>query len=137
MELRVLDKAVFDKGSRRTTRYGYVVATARAARTGIQTYTGDEMGMPDKDIVRVYRPDSEVFQKDSIESFAYKPVTDNHPSHLVDVTNHKDFSVGFLGADVMRDGDKVAVSLMLTDQDIIDKVNNCLLYTSPSPRDRG
>ena len=25
----------------------------------------------------------------------------------------------------------------ITDNEIIDLINNCLLYTSPSPRDRG
>jgi len=121
--MRLLEKAVFDKGTRRTTRYGFVVATAHAARVGIQTYTGDEMGMPEKDVVRVYRPESEVFQKDSLASFGYKAITDNHPPVLVDASNHKEYARGFIDGDVARDGDRVKISLMLTDQDLIDKVN--------------
>ncbi len=43
-------------GDRRTTQDGYLVAAARIARTGVQTYSGAEMGRTDLATVRVWRP---------------------------------------------------------------------------------
>jgi len=45
----------------RRTRDGYLVADARVARAGIQIYAGREVGRPDLDEVRVWRPEDEVF----------------------------------------------------------------------------
>lgn len=52
---------------------GYLVADARVARTGIQVYAGWEVGKPEKDTVRVYRPEGEVFARDAMASFAHRP----------------------------------------------------------------
>lgn len=42
---------------------GYLGADARVARTGIQLYAGHEVGKPEMAVVRVYRPEGEVFSK--------------------------------------------------------------------------
>ena len=54
------------------------------ARTGEQEYLGTELGLDTSDVVKVYRPEEEVFSDATIASFEGKPVTDNHPSDLLD-----------------------------------------------------
>lgn len=119
--MQLYDAVVLD-GVRRT-RDGYLVAVAKTARTGIQTYTAGELGLKDRaasDVVRVYRPPEEVFSKDAMASQAYRPVTVDHPSEMVDATNWKKHSAGMTGGEVARDGEFVAVPLTLMDQNAID-----------------
>lgn len=110
-------------GTRRT-KDGYLVADARAARTGIQEYAGYEVGRPEIPVVRVYRPEEEVFSTDSLASYPHKPITDNHPSKAVTAVTWKDKAVGFIDAQVARDGQFVRVPLMLADQSAIDAFDN-------------
>lgn len=109
-------------GDARTTADGYLVADAKIARTGIQQYRGDEMGRPDLSVVRVYRPEDEVFSKDALASMAHRPITVNHPTEAVTAANWKQHSVGQVGGEVARDGDHVRVPLVLMDQGAIDAV---------------
>lgn len=102
-------------GKPRRTQDGYLVADVRAARSGIQLYAGHEVGRPDLDVVRVYRPEEEVFHRDSLASYAYKPSVNGHPPVSVDASNWKDYSTGQMGGDVIRDGDHVRVPLILMD----------------------
>lgn len=99
----------------RTTRDGYLVTEARVARTGIQTYLGSELGITDKNIVRVWRPESEVFKTDSLQSYAHRPLTLDHPKEVVTADTWKDVSVGQTGEEVVRDGQFVKVPLVVMD----------------------
>jgi len=99
----------------RRTADGYLVADAKVARTGIQLYTGAEVGRPDLQVVRVYRPEEEVFAQDAMHSYAYRPLTVDHPAKMVDATTWKGVSVGQTGGEVVRDGDFVRVPLVLMD----------------------
>lgn len=108
----------------RQTRDGYLVAVAHVARTGIQEYTGDELGRPEMKVVRVYRPPEEVFAKDSLASYAHKPVTLGHPSALVDASTWADVSKGHMGEQVARDGEFVAVPLVLMDSKAISALGD-------------
>lgn len=101
-------------GKVRTTADGYIVAEAPVARTGIQLYRGDELGV-EKPFVRVYRPESEVFAQDSMHSYAHRPMTNDHPPVLVDSQNWSDFAIGQTGDEIVRDGDHVRVPLVLMD----------------------
>lgn len=103
----------------RKTSDGYLVADAAVARTGIQAYLGKEVGKPDMDLVRVYRPADQVFAKDAMKTYAHRPMTNDHPSVAVNAGNWKDYAVGQTGGDVMRDGDFVRVPLVLMDQKAI------------------
>lgn len=103
----------------RKTRDGYLVASAKTARTGIQTYTAGELGLSDRaptDVIRVYRSPEEVFSKDALASMAHRPVTVDHPSEMVDASNWKKHSVGMTGDEVARDGEFVRIPLTLMDQ---------------------
>jgi len=102
-------------GTRRT-KDGYLVASARMSRTGIQDYAGFEVGRPDMDRVRVYRPPEEVFHADSLASIPHKPLTNNHPPKGVTADTWKKESVGFIGETVARDGQFVRVPMLMADQ---------------------
>jgi hypothetical protein len=106
------------------TRDGYLVATPRVARTGIQLYYGRELGVTGRDaskVFKVYRPESEVFHKDSMASYAYKPMTDDHPPENVTVDNWKKYSRGQMSGDVARDGDFIRVPMALMDGTLVQK----------------
>lgn len=109
-------------GDRRTTQDGYLVAAARIARTGVQTYRGAEMGRTDLAAVRVWRPEEEVFAADALASMAHRPVTLDHPAEPVTSANWKTHSVGQVGGEVARDGDYIRVPLVLMDHAAIDAV---------------
>ncbi|MCD9096187.1 DUF2213 domain-containing protein [Luteimonas sp. A1P009] len=91
------------------------MADAKVARTGVQTYLGSEVGRPDLDVVRLYRPAEEVFSKDAMHSYAHRPMTVEHPRDSVTSENWADVAVGQTGGEVMRDGEFVRVSMVLMD----------------------
>jgi hypothetical protein len=110
-------------GAIRRTADGYGVVSARVARGGnVQVYLGSELGIEDKSIVRVYRPETEVFKKDAIASYAGVPITVGHPKNAVSADTWKDLAVGEVGDDVLRDGEFVRVPMMLRDAKAIAAV---------------
>lgn len=120
----MLDRA--EIAGTRKTKDGYLVADVRAARSGVQQYRGAEVGRPELDVVNVWRPDDEVFKKDSLSSYAFKPVTVGHPTEMVTADNWKKLSVGNVGGDVARDGGFVRVPLVLMDAEAIQSVEGGL-----------
>lgn len=120
--MQFTDKLMLD-GAIRRTGDGYGVVSARVARAGnVQIYLGSEVGAADKAVVRVYRPESEVFKKDAIASYAGVPITINHPKNGVSAETWKDLAVGEVGDDVLRDGEFVRVPMMLRDAKAIQAV---------------
>ena len=106
-------------GKTRITKDGYLVAYAKVARTGVQEYLGSELGS-DKEIVRVMRPESEVFAKDSLSSYSGKPMTNEHPSEPVTAETWKRDAIGAIGEEVIRDGDYIRVPLIMMDAAAIE-----------------
>lgn len=109
-------------GSVRRTKEGYVTARAKAVRSGVQVYRAKELGdaaiaagFSDDDMVRVMRPEEEVFLDGSAATFSHVPVTVEHPKELVDAANWKDYAVGEVGSKIMRDGEFLALDLILKD----------------------
>ncbi|MDH2092295.1 DUF2213 domain-containing protein [Rhizobium pusense] len=122
--MQFTDRLTLD-GSIRRTGDGYGVFSAKVARAGnVQLYLGSEVGMSDKAIVRVYRPESEVFKKDAIASYAGVPVTIDHPKNGVNAETWKDLAVGEVGDDVLRDGEFVRVPMMLRDAKALKAVED-------------
>lgn len=114
------DSAVIDiKDVGKPTPDGFLTATPRVARTGIQIYRGSELGLSDMKEVRVYRPESEVFGKDAMASLAHRTITNGHPPNGVSEKNWKQHSVGWSGGDVARDGDFIRVPMIVADGDMI------------------
>lgn len=104
---------------------GCLVADVKAARVGIQTYLRSETDAPDSftaDRVRVYRPESEVFHRDSMASFAAAPFTIDHPAQPVDARNWRDLGVGEVNGDVVRDGGFVRVPVIVRDAAAVEAV---------------
>lgn len=99
----------------RVTGDGYLVADARVVRTGIQIYTGAEVGKPELPTVRVYRPEAEVFSSDSLASFSHIPVTNDHPAEAVTADNWRTLAVGETSGEVLRDGHRLRIPLIVKD----------------------
>lgn len=111
----------------RRTDDGYLVAEAKVARTGIQEYLARELGLSDRDpnsVIRVYRPESEVFSQETMRSFAHRPMTLGHPNQMVNADNWKAVAIGYTGDEVTRDGDYVRVPLVMMDAAAIKAVED-------------
>lgn len=106
--------AVTVAGTRRTAD-GYLIAEAKAVRTGIQLYAGHEVGKPDMAAVRVYRAADQVFSQDSLQSFSHAPITVDHPDEGVTAENWKALSVGEVSTAAKQDGQWVILPLILKD----------------------
>lgn len=113
--------AVTVSGTRRTAD-GYLIAEAKSVRTGIQLYSGDEVGKPEMPIVRVYRPAEQVFADASLQSFTHAPVTMNHPDEAVTAANWKDLAIGEVSTAAKKDGEWVHLPLILKDAKAIAEV---------------
>lgn len=106
----------------KVTGEGYLVADAFAVRTGIQKYAGYEVGKPELAVVNVYRAEDQVFSVDTLRSFSHVPVTNDHPTVAVTADNWKDHAVGEASTEVLRDGQKMKIPLVLKDRSVIDAV---------------
>lgn len=108
----------------RLTRDGYLVASVLCARTGIQDYLGVEVGRPEMPVVHVYRPESAVFAKDSLATFVGKPTTNDHPPVPVTADNWKQYAVGAIGEEVLREGEYIRIPITLMDASVIKAVQD-------------
>ena len=103
---------------------GSLVAEVFAARTGLQDYMGAEVDPTGSrfkadQIVKVYRPESEVFKADSLATFAAAPVTVDHPAGHVTAENWRTLGVGEINGDVVRDGQRVRVPIIVRDANAV------------------
>lgn len=118
-QLLMYDKLDFDDAAKvRFLDDGRMTAMPRVARTGIQLYLGREVGLTGADankVVRVYRPEDEVFDPASMQSFTHKAVTNDHPPEHVTADNFKKYAVGWTGDEVARDGQAFRVPMMVAD----------------------
>lgn len=118
------DTAILDSEKTRIIDGGFMVCVAKAVRTGIQDYLGSEVGRDDLRIVKVYRPPSEVFSDASLQSFSHAPITDNHPSVMVDAENWADLAKGEVSTAAKKDGEWVQLPLILKDSRLISDVRS-------------
>ncbi len=121
-EHRFTDAAVV-RGARKTGD-GYLVAEAFVARTGIQLYRGSEIGVISQDVVRVYRPETEVKDAASVRTYTHAPITLGHPDVMVDADNWKDLAKGEVSTEAeWRDG-KLRLPLIVKDADAIRAIED-------------
>ena len=107
------------------TSEGFLVAKAAIARTGIQTYRAFELGVTDGDpnrVIKVNRPEEEVFSDEAMRSFERKPVTDGHPPHVVNSQNATLVTLGLTGEKVLRDQGLVSTTITLFDETAVADV---------------
>ena len=109
-------------GKVKPTKEGYLIATSKVARTGVQEYLASEIGdvalaagFSAGDVVRVYRAPEQVFHADTLASLTRVPVTVNHPPEMVDADNYLKYSVGDVGDAFARDGEWIVVNPMIKD----------------------
>lgn len=119
--MKFLD-AVKIAGTRKRAEDGALIVDANTARTGVQLYRGVEVGKPDMSVVRVFRGSDQVFDNESLKSFAHRPITNDHPPVAVDSTNWKNYAVGQTADEVTAHDIYVRVPLMVSDQKAIDLV---------------
>lgn len=102
---------------------GYMAVSARVAKAGnVQKYLGKELGMKDRAVVRVYRPEEAVFNLDAVKTYAGVPITMGHPTEKVSATNWKTLAVGEVGDDVLRDGEFIRVPMLVRDAQAIAQI---------------
>src|SRR5690625_1257115 len=109
-------------GDTKQTCDGYLVATAKVARTGVQYYLADELGdiafkagFKSGDVVRVNRPEQTVFNQSTLDSITRVPVTVDHPAENVTADNWSKYAVGEVGDAYKRDGEWIVVNPMIKD----------------------
>lgn len=123
----------FKPSSRQYLDNGFLCVTGKAARTGVYEYLACELGLNDRnpmDVVRVYRPEEEVFKDSSLESYKNVDVTNDHPSEFVDSKTYKKTSVGHV-ISAERDGDFVNVDIIVKDADSIKDIESGKTQLSP------
>ncbi len=70
------------------------------------------------------RTPEQVFHPDAMASFELKVVTNDHPAEFVSAKNVKDVSVGMTGNKVVRKGDFLTASIVITDEDTIAAIKD-------------
>lgn len=115
------------------TKENFLKTKAVVSRTGVQDYLTKEVIDPehynqviDTDkVLKVYRPASAVFDKDSLAGFKGAVVTDGHPeTGLVDSASYKKYACGTVMTEGVRDGEYVTADLLINDQAVIDAIEN-------------
>lgn len=94
------------------TEEGYLVDSPILTSVGIFEYAN-----PDGSIRRELRVPSEVFSKESLESYRGKPIIITHDAGLVDKNNVHDASIGTILSDGYRDGSDVRAKIVIHDTD--------------------
>jgi uncharacterized protein len=90
---------------------GTLVADAHLSRAGVQRYRNSDGSERIE-----YRPESEVFDPESMASFEMLPLTNEHPPDgEVTAENAKALSVGTTGDTIRRDGIHLASSIVVLD----------------------
>jgi hypothetical protein len=118
--MKFLDAA--QTGRIKRTSEGYLIADAKAMRTGVQLYSASELGLMGNHTVRVMRPVDSVRNPESLASMSHAPVTLGHPEDGVDSENWKDLAVGEVSTSATWDGDFISLPLILKDKAAIDAV---------------
>jgi len=121
MTLRFTDTATLS-GTARRAQDNALLAEAFAVRTGIQVYSGAEVGLVDRATVRVYRPESEVRKPESLLTFSHAPITLGHPDVPVTDANWKDLAKGEVSTEATWDGNKIKLPLIVKDADAISAI---------------
>jgi len=98
------------------TPQGFLKCNACVTRCGIFEY--NENGKP----IFEYRPDTEVFDEDSMNSLAMIPITKEHPSSLINTDNVKELQVGYTGEQVDREDDFLKCAVVITDKNLINEI---------------
>jgi uncharacterized protein len=103
------------------TPEGYYKFDAAASRSGIFLYP-----QPDGSVRRAYRAPEEVFKRESMDSFALKPIINNHEMGVtpkITPENVKAYQIGNVGENVRRDGNLLRLTGVIMDKTGIQAVD--------------
>lgn len=117
-----MEQLRFDKsqvGKIVKTDEGYLRGEAVVTRCGVFKYLNQ-----DGTIRREARLPEYAFKKESLDSLKMIPVTNNHPTVLVDATNAKELSIGSTGETINIDGENILTTVTINVQDAIDDIEN-------------
>lgn len=110
-DLRQLGKAI-------KTDSGFLKCPVSATRVGVLKYY-----KPDGSVFKELRLPEEVFDQDSMNTLGGVPVTNRHPSKLVDKENAKKFMVGFTSDHIEKVDEKyLNTSVTITDSKLIEEI---------------
>ena len=101
------------------TDEGYLRGEAVVTRCGVFKYLNQ-----DGTIRREARLPEYAFKKESLDSLKMIPVTNNHPTVLVDATNAKELSIGTTGETINIDGENILTTVTINVQDAINEIEN-------------
>ena len=99
------------------TPQGFLRVAAFLTRAGVFEYKRHDGSM-----ARELRPPEEVFRADSLASLSAAPLTDLHPTEMVSPKNVRTLRVGHVGEAVRQDGNLVAASVTIEDEEVIARV---------------
>jgi hypothetical protein len=100
------------------TPEGYLTGYAVVTNIGVFSY--DKEGAP---LYELRHPE-DVFASASLDTYKNKPMTNDHPFEMVDVSNVEKYQVGFTGSEVINDPYHVIVPLTITDAQTIQDIEN-------------
>ncbi|AKG66642.1 DUF2213 domain-containing protein [Lactobacillus helveticus] len=99
---------------------GYIhVKNVPIARVGVFPY----LKANGEQIMEAKLPD-DLLTDSTVESANYKPITDDHPSELVNINNSALYMKGITAGNAHVDGDKIKVDMTLTDSALIKKIQD-------------
>ena len=104
-------------GKATKTEQGYLRVPVSATRTGVLTYRKG-----DGTVIRELRPKEEVFKKESMDTLGGVPLTNRHPTELLNSKNTKHYAVGFTSDKVQQNDIYLDTIATITDQDLIDEI---------------
>lgn len=99
------------------TDEGFLQITAIVTRTGVFNYRNN-----DGSLRRELRHPDDVFLSNSLETLKLIPVTNNHPTEMVNIDNVKKYQVGNTGENVIVDGKYIRLPLTIQDKSGIDAI---------------
>lgn len=121
------DNLTITDSQRKITDEGYLLVPSKIGKANnVQDYLASELGLTDRnplDVVKVYRPPSEVFKADSMSSFNLVPVTNDHPKDLVNADTFKKVSCGIV-TDIKADGNYLTAQLHVKDKKAIEAIKS-------------
>lgn len=97
---------------------GYLRCDGRLTRVGVFPYR-----QPDGTVRRELRLPAEVFDNESMASFGLVPLTNNHPTEMLDKFNTRKYQVGTI-TELRADDAFVAASVQVTDAESIDAIES-------------
>lgn len=107
---------------------GYLRIDGIAAKSGVLTYL-----LPDGTIRREYVPAETLFNADSLATLSGAPVTLGHPG-ILNTDTAKEHGKGSVHGDILADGDRLKVGIILTNKDGIEAVGSGTRQLSPGYR---